>query len=314
MSVAGIETQLVACYNCGSTATAPYDVENGWHLVKCQGCGLLYVNPRPADGEITQANKTGEHRGEGGALDWVEVYDRKKVRKYQQVLRDLFSGPGELLSPKPGQAHEASGPEEGTLLAKASHRRRWLDIGCGYGEFLEGLGRFTGGRIEGVGVEPNVEKRARALAKGLNVPEIDLDTHGEKYEYWSLLNVYSHLPDPVKVLDDWKRLLAPRGEIVLQTGDSGDLPWEHHHRPYRLPDHLHFATERIVCDILERIGFEIVKVCKYRLAKYPRPTPLALAKATARIFRPGLKANFGVMFNPPVRPDRDMYVRARLKK
>lgn len=290
MPIAGIETLHVPCYNCGSTATEPYDVENGWHLVKCQGCGLLYVNPRPADTEITQANKTGEHRGESGSLDWVEVYERKKVRKYQRVLRDLFGGEWQTT---------CSG--------------RWLDIGCGYGEFLEGLNRFTHHRIEAIGIEPNVQKRARALKRGLNVPEIDLDTHDQTYDYWSLLNVYSHLPDPVQVLEDWKRLLKPRGEIVLQTGDSADLPWEHHHRPYRLPDHLHFATERIVCDILQRIGFDIVKVCKYRLAKYPRPTPIQLAKATARIFRPGMKANFGVMFHPPIRPDRDMYVRARLR-
>jgi SAM-dependent methyltransferase len=289
MTIAGIQTQQVACYNCGGTATETYDEENGWQLVRCGACGNLYVNPRPADGEVSQAIKTGEHRGEQGALDWVESYQPHKVRTYQRVLGDLFGSPW---------ARAASG--------------RWLDIGCGNGEFLEAIGQFTGGRVKPMGVEPNAKKRARALARGLDVPEIDLDTHDEKYEYWSLLNVYSHLPDPVETLREWKRFLKPGGEFVLQTGDSADLPPKDHHRPYRLPDHLHFATEKIIRDVLARIGFEVVKVCKYRLAMYPSPTPLQLAKATARIFRPGLKANFGVMFKPPKRPDRDMYVRARL--
>jgi SAM-dependent methyltransferase len=290
MPVSAIQTQYVSCYNCGSSDTEPYDEENGWQLVKCLGCGLLYVNPRPADSEITQATKTGEHRGEQGTLDWVEVYQPKKVRKYQRVLRDLFG---------PSWRKTCTGS--------------WLDIGCGYGEFVEALNTFTSGRLTTIGTEPNTHKRTHARQRGLNVTELDLDAHNETYDYWSLLNVFSHLPDPVGALNHWKRLLKPHGEIVLQTGDSADLPRKDHHRPYMLPDHLSFVTEKIACEILDRIGFEIINVRKYYLPIYPALTPLELAKAMARIFRPGMKPHFRVMFNPPMRPNRDMYIRARMR-
>jgi len=53
----------VSCYNCASITYTNYLAENGFNLVKCKRCGLLYVNPRLDDSEINEATKIGTHKG-----------------------------------------------------------------------------------------------------------------------------------------------------------------------------------------------------------------------------------------------------------
>jgi SAM-dependent methyltransferase len=274
----------VPCYHCGSRDGGFYAAENGFELVKCTGCGLLYVNPRPDDREIDEAHQLGLHEGEQ-AFDATGWYHPEKVGEYLEVLRDFF--PEGLADPEP----------------------RWLDIGCGFGEFLTALARWSRGGVLATGVEPNVRKRQAAQKRGVDVTYFDLETHGGRYDVLSALNVYSHLPDPPATLARWKRLLEPGGELLLQTGDTAHLPAAVHYRPFYLPDHLSFASEGIVCGILERLGFEVLGVRKY---PFVRPSPASWLRETAKLLVPGKvsRLRYLIRYRAYV---TDMYVRARLR-
>ena len=91
-----------------------------------------------------------------------------------------------------------------------------------------------------------------------------MQTANEKYDCISILNVYSHLPDPVEAFSNWKKLLKPGGELLIETGDTADFTYAKHYKPFYLPDHLSFANEEIVTSILKRTGYEIVGLKKYR--------------------------------------------------
>src|SRR5208337_396863 len=104
----------VPCYNCGSAHHTLYATENGCNLVKCAGCGLLYVNPRPSDEEIEQGVQMGLHRGQG-TLESTGHYTPAKVAIYHKVLREIY-----------GRELE-------------NRKRTWLDVGCGHGELLVAL-------------------------------------------------------------------------------------------------------------------------------------------------------------------------------
>ena len=229
--------KLVSCYACGSAAHQPYAQENGYRLVKCSGCGLLYVNPRPADDAISSAMQTGQHRGEE-TLDRVGRFLPAKVTGYERVLADL--------------------------LAERRVDGRWLDIGCGHGEWLVALQRRFGAALEASGLEPCAPKADAARARGLSVLSSAETIAPGTLDAVSALNVYSHLPDPVVTLGQWCRWLRPGGLFVLQTGDSCDLPPQLHHRPFDLPDHLSFANQRIVRTILERVGMVVLARRHYR--------------------------------------------------
>ena len=159
------------------------------------------------------------------------------------------------------------------------------------------------------GTEPNIRKQESARAPGLDVGFFDLDSHPERYDALSLLNVYSHLPDPPNFLSSLARILNPRGWLLLQTGDSAHLSPREHYRPFGLPDHLSFASEAIIRGLLDRCGFRVTGIIKY-----PRDT-LGSAKVWKEVVKlaiPGYRSKI-----PDAIPYRgpkyltDMYVLAR---
>jgi len=276
--------QTSGCYYCGSGQHGFYAEENGFTLVKCCGCGLLYVENRPDDDQITQAHKQGRHTGIKD-LDVTGVFTPGKVKAYRTVLDDLFGG-------------------------DLGNRRTWLDVGCGHGEFMLAVKRYAGGTIDVVGTEPNIQKQASARKRGLDVDFFDLETHTRRYDVISLLNVYSHLPDPPRFLENLKRLMNPGGELIVQTGDTADFPAPEHYRPFSLPDHLSFASQSIVTGILERMGFEIVTVRKY---PYVRLELSSVIKEIVKALLPRFSSRLRYYVNWKKYSATDMYIRARLK-
>ena len=233
---------VVACYQCGSTKSRPYAEENGFQLVKCAGCGLLFVSPRPSDQDISQSARTGMHGGDS-VLERVGEFDERKVAAYISVLARLV---------------------ERRALAKKS----WLDIGCGHGEFLVALERYADLGATVSGLEPGEQKRAGARARGLTVHDETFTGAPGEFGGLSLLNVYSHLPDPVAALSSWRDWLEPGGYLLVQTGDTCHLPYRHHHKPFDLPDHLSFTNERLLRALLERVGFRVLRSAKLRHGHY----------------------------------------------
>ncbi len=280
----GVRT--VPCYNCGEGRADYYARENGYTLVRCVTCGLLYVNPRPELEDMASATQVGVHVGEQ-ELNTTGHFNPFRVRAYRGVLRDLY----------------------GSDLFQ--QQRRWLDLGCGHGEFLMALGRYGRGKVSARGYEPNAQKMRGAYSRGLSVSDVYPKDGEASLDVVSALNVYSHLDDPSKEIARWARLLAPGGELVLRTGDTAHMPASSHPRPFHLPDHLSFASERIVTGILHGSGFEVVAVRKYPLL--PLSADL-LALETAKAFMPGRTSRLRQMLNPRCRSDDcriDMWIRAR---
>jgi SAM-dependent methyltransferase len=208
--------------------------------VKCSGCGLLYVNPRPGNEEIDNAQTYGVHKGES-TIDNTGEFKETKVISYLSVLKDIY----------------------GTELR--DKKRTWLDIGCGHGEFIMALQKVSDGSATVSGLEPNIRKQKSALARGLDVSYYDLANHKKLYDCVSLLNVYSHLSEPVGFINQCKAVLKPKGELLLETGDTANLSAEEHYRPFYLPDHLSFASEEIISNILNRFGLKIIGIKKFHV-------------------------------------------------
>ena len=276
--------ETINCYNCKTKDHSFYAEENGFSLVKCSSCGLLYVKDRPENSLISQASKQGIHTTGKKVLDVTARYNPGKITGYMKVLDDLFS-------------------RELTGLNK------WLDIGCGYGEFIQAVNNYSSGRINIKGSEPSVHKQESAKRRGLNVEFFDIDTHTEKYDIISLLNVYSHLPDPPSFLDSIKKLLYPGGELIIQTGDTADIVPENYIRPFYLPDHLSFASEKILVEMLRRKGFEIIVIKKYPFMQFNLKNTV---RELAKVIHPRHSSRIRYFFKIKNHPATNMYIRARL--
>lgn len=276
----------VSCPVCYGSESEPYANENGFCLVRCTGCGLLYVTPRPDPEATAAAHQYGLHQGDT-ALAVTGRYRPRRIRSYVGILRDIY-----------GSSLPAG------LTA-------WLDIGCGHGEFLGALRTFAGRNLLLFGLEPNVHKALGCVGRGFDVRTCALDGLSGSFSAISLLNVFSHLQDPKGFIRECASMLEPGGELLLETGDTAHLPPEYHPRPLYLPDHLLFANEAIVRRLFGDLGLEVVSVyaysavstipwqvlkeCQLALRARRIPQPLAALRRWAR--ERGRKI--------------DMYVRAR---
>jgi len=280
----------VTCYNCDSDESEFYAEENGYTLVRCPSCGLLYVNPRPDQHEIDQAHQCGVHQGES-ELDVNRGFSPLQYESYLGKLRDLF------------------GPE------LAQRESRWLDIGCGCGELLAALQQISNGRVRATGLEPNRNKRRTARERGLEVRTFAIEDHDQRYDFISLLNVYSHLPSPPDFLARCRDLLRPGGELLLETGDTAHLPPEEHYRPFQLPDHISFASETILVSLLQRCGFDVRTVLTYPAFPF-RHSLVRVALEGVKLLVPGLPSRFRTILRDHRKSRRyitDMYIRAVLR-
>jgi len=279
----------VSCYNCGSAKHTLYAVENGCNLVKCSGCGLLYVNPRPSDSEIEEGAKLGVHKGEQ-ALDSTGRFMNAKVAIYLKVLNDIYH-------------------------AELKNRTRtWLDVGCGHGELLVALHKFSSDNVKAKGLEPNRHKVKAASEKGLDVSYFDLSTHRQQYDCISILNVYSHLTNPLDFFSLLRSRLNPKGELLVETGDSANLSPEDHYRPFLLPDHLSFGSEEIISGLLRRSGFEIVSANKYPALKLQFMKKRVMIEMV-KLALPNKRSQIPTMISHyrARKHKTDMWIRARLK-
>jgi SAM-dependent methyltransferase len=229
----GLSVLDVPCPICGGRDSTPYSEENGFPLVRCAGCGLLYVTPRPDPAATSAAHEYGLHHGDA-TLEITGRYRPDRIAGLRRTLTALY---GPALPP-------------GVTS--------WLDVGCGHGEFLTALQRFAGPGVTTVGLEPNRTKAAGCVQRGLDVRSLGLDEVDGRYSVVSLLNVFSHLQDPRSFLADCVERIEPGGELLIETGDTAGLSADEHPRPLFLPDHLLFADEPLVRRVLTDVGLEVV--------------------------------------------------------
>ena len=281
----------VDCYNCGSNQRESYASENGFNLVKCSNCGLLYVTPRPTQQEIDEANKSSIYKGKS-PLRITGEFRESKVKTYLRILTELY----------------------GTQLMNS--KKTWLDIGCGCGEFIKSLHEFSRGNVIASGLEPNIQKQETARARGLDVSYFNLKNHDKQYDYISLLNVFSHLPNPPEFILQCKAILQPGGELLLETGDTANIPADEHYRPFQLPYEMSFASEDIVSDILRRCGFKIITIKKYPAFPFEVGT-IKIIKELVKVFWPNKQSQIRELFDRYKKSRKfitDMYIRAAITR
>jgi 2-polyprenyl-3-methyl-5-hydroxy-6-metoxy-1,4-benzoquinol methylase len=246
----------VACDLCGEDRAIPLLVENGFTVCRCAGCSLVYVNPQPRRelGEDVEHFHDGDDEAERNRASGEQVYD--------QGL-DMIEGH------VPGKG-------------------RLLDVGCGFGFFLERAAR-RGWQVHGVDVSRVTVDYARTRL-GLNTVERgDLfqarypDAHFQAVCMWNCLE---HLPRPQETLREVGRILSAGGVVLTRVPNidfsrriwslrplmrlAGIHEWSYLCTPP--PQHLFGFTPRTLRMMLARTGFDVITVtpAAVKVAHYAR--------------------------------------------
>lgn len=197
-----------ACCLCGPApadavaAGADYEYrvsDDVWHVHRCRGCGLLFLNPRPADDELDAIYPPTYH---AFAFTDAEFGFVGRVRRRLEARR--------LLS----------------LFGTLGPGGRVLDVGCGDGFHLKLLREFgdPGWALEGVDPSPRAVERAAAAGLTVHCGTLQaVPLREASYDVVLLVMTVEHVGDPPAVLARIRELLKPGGRLVVVTDNARSL-------------------------------------------------------------------------------------------
>lgn len=232
-----------SCPCCKTFDSYFWAAELNYKVVRCLGCGILYVNPLPDLRDIDSAVRTGEHTLGNLSINVKSRRIDKKVKKYKRILSEIFAD-----------------------VWKSGRPILWVDVGSGYGETLDAIAMLAHPDSQCVGVEPMEHKAVYAQKLGLTIYNSYLENSKFKADIISAVDIFSHIPDFHSFLNAVVSNLKPNGEIFIETGNLADLkqrsefPGE-----LGLPDHLVFAGEQQIMKYLDQAGFDVIDIKRVRI-------------------------------------------------
>jgi ubiquinone/menaquinone biosynthesis C-methylase UbiE len=168
-------------------------------------------------------------------------------------------------------------------LANVGPGDRVLDLGCGTGDLAADMSG-TGAQVIAADVAQNALDRAHRRHPELDLRLVGFDEplpfgDGAFAAVWSS-EVIEHVADTARWLSEVRRVLAPRGRLLLTTPSHGRLRLlaggiERYSEP--LGDHLHLYTARSLRELLRDFDFDDIEV--RAVAGPPLARRLLLARA-----------------------------------
>lgn len=224
-----------------------------WNLRKClaEDCGLLWGDPMPVVSDIPKLYQ--KYYTHQNVHDYLlnnigikNVYCRAKLgylsRKYHYEPNGSVSGFDRFLSlifyMLPNRR------------ADLDHPFRWLsslpkgdllEVGCGAGGMLEKM-QTWGWNV--TGLEPDEKALAMARNKGFDVRCDDLvkcKFDEESFDAIIMHHVFEHIENPIKILEECRRILRRNGLLLITTPNSeslGHIVFGNNWRGLEVPRHL----------------------------------------------------------------------------
>ena len=269
------------CIVCGSRGETLHrdldDVLFGapgkWSMSRCGNpqCGLLWLDPQPDPDDIGRAyanyytHTTTSTNGASLPRTMVRAVRGAVLRsrlgytaaatgrawRLAAPLGVLFPGGADALA---AAAMFIPAPQDGATL---------LDVGCGSGAFMATM-RGLGWRVQGVETDGQAVERARQM--GLDVRHGGLEDAGfpdASFDAITMAHVVEHVHDPVRLLGEARRILKPRGTLVILTPNSASLGHRHFGRDWRglePPRHIRIHNRANLRPLLEKAGLQPVRV------------------------------------------------------
>jgi len=244
------EKRLIPCALCGQHSFKPSLSCEGFSYVRCALCGLVQINPQPAEADIKR--RYGEH---------YLAYELENEDSFfnLQLLGLADTGFG--------------GPE----LA-GSGKKRVLDIGCATGRLLEHL-REKGWETTGVEISGPQAEYCRQK-RNLDVRSLPLTENrfpNGAFEAVLASHLIEHLNDPAGLVSEVSRILAPEGRFFVTTPNIAGFQARLFSTRWRsaIPDHLYLFSVKTLSRLLAEKGFAIEKTVTWGgLAAGTAPAPV----------------------------------------
>lgn len=221
-----------SCIICGRSDRRKLFDKGGRDFVRCNGCGLVRVDPLPTAEENQRYYD--ESYGEWYATFQKATDIRRLIAEHRMEQVASFARPG-----------------------------KWLDVGCAAGQFVA-LARERGFDAEGLDIATVAIELARSQGIPVHLGSVEGFTPPHQYDTITAFDVLEHTIRPTDFLDRIRTWLVPHGTLALTLPDvSSAYPRliMRKHWFYYLPnDHLHYFDPRTVRELLEQHGFRVEKI------------------------------------------------------
>lgn len=227
--------QYAHCNICNTDDIRLITVLNGYNVVKCKNCGLVYVNPRPDSKMLIELYAEYHQRGGKDADVWARLMEGN-FKESALLLNKIM-------------------PEKGKIL----------DIGCGYGHFMRRMRDF-GWSV--YGIDPSLKVLGYARNKGLNVFEKSIEDVSFPDNYFDAVTAFyvlEHLADPFTTLKKIFQMMKPQGVLILRVPHTTPIVqflsfFKLNVNLYDVPYHLYDFSPKTISLLLKKSGFSTVRV------------------------------------------------------
>ncbi len=236
MPLSHLPLEYVPCNVCHADRAQLVASHNGYSIVRCLECALVYVNPRPSHNALVALYADYHSRYGGDESRW------------NRLMEGVFREAADLLAAQQG----------------AGQRPRLLDIGCGFGGFV-GLMRKRGWEAEGVDPSPSVVETAKARGYPVRLGTMEDLPLGSAFDAITMFYVLEHLPDPMSALRKAFELLIPGGILLIRVPHTTPIvrllaPLRTGAHLYDAPFHLFDFCPAVLRQMLGRVGFKTVRM------------------------------------------------------
>jgi len=225
----------IRCPLCGIYSNNIAIIEKGYQGKKCEKCNMIFISPRPAEGEI------------------IELY-----RKMNSSVITESNDSAKRLHAR----HNLS------LIKRYIGSGSILEIGAGAGYFLKESKRLG---FDVCAIELN-DKQARFINDNLEIccettPLNEGSFNGKKFDLVYHSDVISHFYDPTHIFNMINFKLKDKGFVIFETGNYGDVDQRYYsYIPgFQYPFHLFFFSENSIRKLLDQTGFNLIKIYHYSL-------------------------------------------------
>ena len=199
-------------------------------------CGLIFLHPKPARDVLIRNYE-----------NYLPA-DPEEISQWERMMRPVVVRSAQLIE---GQSEPGRG--------------RLLDIGSGYGFFLQEMKR-RGWQVEGIEVSPAGRRYAQDKW-GIHVyskPLEDIGFPRNAFDVITLFYVVEHVHDPLGLLREVNRVLKPGGLVLLRWPHSTPIvrvlgPLSRKLDLYHTPYHLYDFSPRTMKRLLNLSGFEDIQ-------------------------------------------------------
>ena len=264
--------ETVACEFCRSTrASVAFYQRDLLHrvsdeeftIVRCEQCGVLYLNPRPTESEIGRYYPS-QYFGQPSPPRAFSRVKRWIMEDFYGYPPNGTAGSGRWLR------RFALWPEMARRALTGRGQLPWvgqgrlLDVGCGHGVNAAMLAQ-QGWQVSWLDLSPEIVRQASTLL-GDRVQVGDLLTvryPDRSFDVVLMSHSLEHMYHPERVLGEAKRILDDHGLLVIAVPNAESVEarifgrWWVNWDP---PRHLYHFTKRTLGRLLIRAGFSPVRV------------------------------------------------------